>query len=152
VPSKVGRPARQIADAPAAGGRERAVTKLGELVMILDLHRQGPSVRAITRQLGVDLETVRAYIAKGLEPPVYKRRAPTPGIVDQLRSLFARSIPPSPRCDFGVSSKNAASLADSVVPDRVRELRPSRPAGNARRNQSVNLFAAEPLMHSMPMC
>jgi hypothetical protein len=88
VPSKVGRPARQIADAPAAGGRERAVTKLSELVMILDLHRQGPSVRAITRQLGVDLETVRAYIAKGLEPPVYKRRAPTPGIVDHFEAYL----------------------------------------------------------------
>ena len=43
--------------------------KLGELVMILDLHRQGLSVSAIARQVGVDRKTVRTYIAKGLETP-----------------------------------------------------------------------------------
>ena len=79
-----GRPARRIADVPPAGGREGAVIKLGELVMILDLHRQGLSVSAIARQLGIDRKTVRAYIAKGLEPPVYKTRAPRPGIVDHF--------------------------------------------------------------------
>jgi hypothetical protein len=45
------------------------VIKIGEFVMILELHRQGVSVSAIARQLGLDRKTVRAYIAKGLEPP-----------------------------------------------------------------------------------
>ena len=58
-----GRTARQLTDAPPLGGREDAVIKLGELVMILDLHRQGLSVSAIARQLGVDRKTVRTYIA-----------------------------------------------------------------------------------------
>src|SRR5271165_3097188 len=53
---------------PLAGGNG-AVIKLGELVMILDLHRQGLSVSAIARQLGVDRKAVRSAIAKGLEPP-----------------------------------------------------------------------------------
>jgi hypothetical protein len=35
-------------------GREGAVIKLGELVMILELHRQGVSVSAIARHLGID--------------------------------------------------------------------------------------------------
>jgi transposase len=35
--------------------------------MILDLHRQGLSVSAIARRVGVDWKTVRTYIAKGLE-------------------------------------------------------------------------------------
>jgi hypothetical protein len=48
------RQARRIAEAPPAGGREDPVIKLGELVMILDLHRQGLSVSAIARQVGVD--------------------------------------------------------------------------------------------------
>ena len=56
--------------------------KLGELVMILDFHRQGLSVSAIARQAGVDRKTVRTYIAKGLEAPTYKKRAPAPGLVD----------------------------------------------------------------------
>ena len=62
--------------------------KLGELVMILDLHRQGLSVSALARQLGVDRKTVRAYIAKGLQPPVYKKRAPRPGIVDHFETYL----------------------------------------------------------------
>ena len=49
---------------------------LKELVMILDLHRQGLSVTAIARQAGVDRKTVRKYIARGLEPPAYGPRAP----------------------------------------------------------------------------
>ena len=51
---------------------------LGELVMILDLHRQGLAVSAIARQLELDRKTVRKYIERGLEPPVYgprKRRS-----------------------------------------------------------------------------
>ena len=43
--------------------------------MILDLHRQGLSVSAIARQVGVDRKTVRNYLAKGLEPSTYKQRA-----------------------------------------------------------------------------
>jgi DNA-binding NarL/FixJ family response regulator len=43
------------------------VIRLGELVMILDLHRQGLSVSAIARQLARDRKTVRKYIERGLE-------------------------------------------------------------------------------------
>ena len=49
---------------------------LGELIMILDLHRQGLSVSAIARQLGLDRKTVRKYTARGLEPPAYTPRPP----------------------------------------------------------------------------
>ena len=56
--------------------------KLGELVMILDLHRQGLSVSAIARQVGLDRKTVRTYIAKGLDPPAYKKRPPAPSLID----------------------------------------------------------------------
>jgi hypothetical protein len=61
---------------PLAGG-SGAVIKLGELVMILDLHRQGLSVSAIARHLCIDRKTVRSAIAKGLEPPKYKTRPPS---------------------------------------------------------------------------
>ena len=49
---------------------------LGELVMILDLARQGLSVSAIARRTGHDRKTIRTYIARGLEPPAYKPREP----------------------------------------------------------------------------
>jgi len=44
--------------------------------MILELHRQGLSVAAIARRVGVDRKTVRKYIAHGMEPPAY---GPRPG-------------------------------------------------------------------------
>ena len=48
--------------------------QLGELMMILELHRQGLSVSAIARRTGRDPKTVRKYIERGLEPPVYGPR------------------------------------------------------------------------------
>jgi transposase len=50
------------------------VVQLGERLMILDLHRQGLSVTAIARRTGRDPKTVRKYIERGLELPVYGPR------------------------------------------------------------------------------
>jgi hypothetical protein len=46
------------------------VTRLGEIVMILDLHRQDAGVSAIARRSELDRKTVRKVVAGGLEPPV----------------------------------------------------------------------------------
>jgi transposase len=50
------------------------VVQLGELMMILDLHRQGLSVTAIARRTGRDPKTIRKYIERGLELPAYGPR------------------------------------------------------------------------------
>jgi transposase len=60
---------------PLAGG-SGTVVNLGELMMILELHRQGLKVSAIARRLGIDRKTVAKYIARGLEPPAYGPRPP----------------------------------------------------------------------------
>src|SRR3954465_14329630 len=60
---------------PLAGG-SGTVVNLGELMMILELHRQGLTVSAIARQLGLDRKTVAKYLARGLEPPAYGPRPP----------------------------------------------------------------------------
>ena len=52
------------------------VVTLGELVMILDLHRQGLSASAIAKRTGLDRKTVRRYVERGLEPPTYGPRPP----------------------------------------------------------------------------
>ena len=59
---------------------QNAVIELGEVVMILDLHPQG--VSAIARELGLDRNTVRKCIARGLEPPVYGPRKPRKRLID----------------------------------------------------------------------
>src|ERR1700748_266393 len=58
---------------PLASG-DASLVRLGEIVMILELHRQGISISAIARQVGLDRKTVRRYIAQGLEPPTYGPR------------------------------------------------------------------------------
>src|SRR5580700_11257144 len=128
-----GRTARRLTDAPPLGGREDAVIKLGELVMILDLHRQGLSVSAIARQLGVDRKTVRTYIAKGLEPPAYKKRAPAPAIVDPFEPYLRERLATYPaltavRLWREIKERGFAG-GYSVVRDRARDLRPIRAAG-----------------------
>src|ERR1700692_1654873 len=51
------------------------MVRLGELMMILELHRQGVSVTAIARRTGRDPKTVRKYIERGVEAPVYGPRS-----------------------------------------------------------------------------
>ena len=79
---------------PGLGRGAARVVQLGELVMILDLHRQGLSVTAIARRTGRDPKTVRKYIERGLEPPVYgPRQVGRPGkllpFVDYIRERLA---------------------------------------------------------------
>jgi transposase len=51
------------------------MVQLGELMMILELHRQGLSVTAIARRTGRDPKTVRKYIERGIEAPAYGPRS-----------------------------------------------------------------------------
>jgi transposase len=70
------------------------VIQLGELLMILDLHRQGLSISAIARRTGRDPKTIRKYITRGLEPPAYgPRRVGRPGkLAPYLDYLRVRAI------------------------------------------------------------
>src|SRR5713226_1838703 len=56
-------------------GEAAPMVQLGELMMILELHRQGVSVTAIARRTGRDPKTVRKYIERGIEAPVYGPRS-----------------------------------------------------------------------------
>ena len=107
--------------------------KLGELVMILDLHRQGLSVSAIARQIGIDRKTVRAYIAKGLEPPAYKKRLSKQGMVSPFESYLRDRLTAFPgltaRRLFREAKEHGFAGGYSVVRDRVRDLRPAGGAG-----------------------
>ena len=105
--------------------------------MILDLHRQGLSVSAIARQAGVDRKTVRTYIAKGLEPPAYKKRPPAPSLVDRFEPYLRERLAAYPaltaRRLLREIEERGFSGSYSVVRDRVREIRPARIAGYETR-------------------
>ena len=127
------RTSARITDADPLGGRERLVIKLRELIMILELHRQGLSLSAIARQLGIDRKTVRACIVRGLEPPAYKPRLSRPGIVDRFKPYLCERLKAYP----GLTAVRLwRELRDrgyeggySVVRDCIRDLRPPAIAG-----------------------
>jgi transposase len=109
------------------------VIKLGEVVMILDLHRQGLPIAAIARQLGIDRKTVRTYIARGLEPPAYKQRLPRPTIIDPFKMYLQERLTAYPGLTavrlWRELRERGYEGGYSVVRDCVRGLRPPRPLG-----------------------
>lgn len=68
------------------------MVKLGMVVMILDLHRQGLSVSAIARQSGLDRKTVRRTIERGLELPAYGPRRPRPTLLDPFTGYLRQRV------------------------------------------------------------
>ncbi len=65
------------------------MVRLGELVMILELHREGVSISDIARRTGLDRKSVRTYIACGLEPPVY---SPRPLLIEGYASYLRERV------------------------------------------------------------
>jgi len=104
------------------------VIKLGEVVMILDLQRQGLSVSAIALQLGIDRKTVRKYLARGLEPPVYGPRQPRPRRIDPFVSYLRERVEAWPgltgRRLFRELKERGYQGGYTAITDALRDLRP----------------------------
>src|SRR5262249_27261874 len=127
------RTSARITHAGPRGGRERRVIKLRELIRILELNRQGLSVSAIARQVGIDRKTVRAYIARGLEPPAYKLRLWRAGIIDRFKPYLGERLKAYPGLTavrlWRELRERGYTGGYSVVRDCVRGLRPPTVAG-----------------------
>ena len=107
--------------------------KLGELVMILELHRQGVSVSAIARQLGIDRKTVRAHLARGLTAPVYKVRPPRPRLIDPFEPYLRERVVAFPtltgRRLWRELKERGYQGGYTAITDLLRDLRPPRTTG-----------------------
>lgn len=77
--------------------------------MILELHQQGLSVSAIAARTGVDRKTVRKYIARGLEPPVYGPRLPRARLLEPYEQFVRARL---------------AAFPELSIPRLLREIRP----------------------------
>jgi len=100
--------------------------------MILELHRQGVSVSAIARRVGLDRKTVRRYIAQGLEPPSYGPRQPR---ITQLRAFepFLRQrLAAFPQLTGRRLHRELRELGYTggytILTDLLRQIRPSKPS------------------------
>ena len=106
---------------------------LGEMVMILDLHRQGLSVSAIARQTGTDRKTVRKYIDRGMEAPAYGPRQPRRTVIDPFAAYLRERVVAYP----GLSGRRLfRELKDrgyaggyTAVTDFLRDIRPAPQQG-----------------------
>jgi transposase len=94
--------------------------------MILDLHRQGLTVSAIARELGIDRKTVRKCIARGLEPPVYGPRKPRQRvIVPYLRERVMAYPGLTGRRLWRELRERGYRGGHTAVTDQLRQLRPA---------------------------
>ena len=111
---------------------------LGELVMILDLARQGLTVSAIARRTGHDRKTVRKYVERGMEPPAYKPREPAPLPLAPFEAFLRERIGRFPDLTGRRLWREVRELGFaggySTVTDFLRTVRPpSEPAAFERR-------------------
>ena len=109
------------------------VVRLGELVVILDLHRQGLSVSAIARRTGIDRKTVRKYVEQGLEPPIYRARQPRPGKITLFQPYLRDRLAAYPELTgtrlHREIRERGYSGGYTAVKDFLRDIRPVAPAG-----------------------
>ena len=109
------------------------MVRLGELVVILDLHRQGLSVSAIARRVGIDRKTVHKYIERGLEPPLYQPRQPRPAKVAAFQPYLRERVAAYPDLTGCRLHREIRDLGYAggytAVKDFLRSVRPSRSGG-----------------------
>ena len=65
---------------------------LREIVLIHDLRKQGLSISAIARKVGCDRKTVRKYLERGLEAPVYGPRRPRDRLLDPFEDYLRERV------------------------------------------------------------
>ena len=109
------------------------VVRLGELVVILDLHRQGLSVSAIAQRAGLDRKTVRKYVAMGLEPPAYGPRQPRPTKVAAFQTYLRQRVAAYPELTGTRLHREIREIGYgggyTAVKEFLREVRPSPSPG-----------------------
>jgi transposase len=97
--------------------------------MILDLHREGVTVSAIARRVGLDRKTVRRYIARGLEPPVYGPRKPRTTQLQQFERYLRERIAAFPQLTGRRLHRELRDLGYTggytILTEFLRDIRPA---------------------------
>jgi transposase len=92
------------------------VIRLGEIVLIHDLKRQGLSVSAIARKVGLDRKTVRRHLARGMEPPAYRPRAPQPRQIAPFEAYLRERVAAWPELSAdGCCARSARSATPAAT-------------------------------------
>ena len=114
---------------------------LGEIVLIHDLKRQGLSVSAIARKLGMDRKTVRKHLEVGMASPAYSPRAAQPRLIapyeDYLRARITAWPDLSGKRLLRELKERGYPGCYSVVTDFLRDARPARAQVFERRFETA---------------
>lgn len=106
---------------------------LGEVMTILELHRQGLSISAIATRLGMDRKTVRKYIKDGVQAPRYGPRAPRPCVVDSFVGYITERVCAFPDLSIERMLREVRAMGykggRTALGDLIREVRPPRRSG-----------------------
>ena len=117
--------------------RGRQVKGLREIVLIHDLKKQGLSISAIARKVGSDRKTVRKYLDRGLEAPVYGPRQPRARVVEPYERYLQERVQAFPDLSGARLLREIRELGYdggyTAVTDFLREVRPARQAQFERR-------------------
>lgn len=109
-----------------------AVVNLGEIVMILDYYRQGLSISAIARRTGLDRKTVRKYVERKLEQPIYGPRSAKPCQIDPYRDYLHQRVADYPDLSGSRLLREIRELGYGGGYTRLKDvLRTIRPAATA---------------------
>ncbi|WP_149649481.1 IS21 family transposase [Azospirillum argentinense] len=113
------------------------MVRLGELVMILDLAREGLSVSAIARRTGLDRKTIRKYIARGLEAPAYTPRPARPTLLTPFEPYLRDRLQAFPdlsaRRLLRELKERGYTGGYTILKAVVRAIRPTPPLSFERR-------------------
>jgi transposase len=112
---------------PLHGGA--GVIELRELIVILDLHKEGLTISAIAERTGLDRKTVRKYIERGLEAPVYGPREPRARIMEPYEAYVQERLSAYPQLSIARVLREIRALGypggKTMLGDWVREVRPA---------------------------
>ena len=96
--------------------------------MLHELHRQGLSIKAIAQRSGLDRKTVRKYLRRGLEPPVYGPRQPRASILAPYYDYLNERLKAYPELSGQRLHRELRELGFSggysTLTDYLREIRP----------------------------
>ncbi len=113
------------------------VKGLREIVLIHDLKKQGLSISAIARKVGSDRKTVRKYLDRGLEAPVYGPRQPRARVIEPYERYLQERVQAFPDLSGARLLREIRGLGYdggyTAVTDFLREVRPERQPQFERR-------------------
>jgi transposase len=105
--------------------------------MLHELRREGLSLRAIARRTGLSRKTIRKYLARGFEEPVYGPRSPRGSVLDRYKSYIEGRVTSYPELTAIRLKREIAQLGYgggyTTVKDFVRRIRPSSESGYEHR-------------------